>query len=367
MQLAAAMRRLLPITAIVVVALTTGITIAVAGDTFGYDFRAYHAAAGRVIAGQPLYDLTHEVAGPYGLFLYPPTFLPLVLPFGALPVGPATWAWTAAMLVSFAAAVAVMPVSMRVRWLIILVAGLSWPFVYNIKLGQVGLLLLLVFAAGWRGLERPWVVGAAGAIGAAVKLQPGIVLAWALLTRRWLAVAVGVVTLLALVAVATAITGLSAWSDFVVLITRVSDPVTTPHNFTPGAVAYQAGMPRDTAAVLQWVSTAGVVLVVIASALRLGAVPSFLVAVIASQLLSPVLWDHYALLLLLPVAWLVERGHAWALLIVLATPILAVEVLPAVVYPVLFWVTLGAVIGVGGSDARHRPPISAQERKRAAE
>ena len=31
---------------------------------------------------------------------------------------------------------------------------------------------------------------------------------------------------------------------------------------------------------------------------------SYLVAVVASQLLSPVLWDHYALLLLLPVAWL---------------------------------------------------------------
>ena len=44
------------------------------------------------------------------------------------------------------------------------------------------------------------------------------------------------------------------------------------------------------------------------TALRLGAAPSYLVAVIASQLLSPILWDHYALLLLLPVAWLVDRG-----------------------------------------------------------
>ena len=32
----------------------------------------------------------------------------------------------------------------------------------------------------------------------------------------------------------------------------------------------------------------------------------------ASQLLSPVLWDHYAMLLLLPVAWLIDRGQWWA-------------------------------------------------------
>ena len=49
-------------------------------------------------------------------------------------------------------------------------------------------------------------------------------------------------------------------------------------------------------------------LVFVVAALRLGAVPSYLVAVIASQLLSPILWDHYALLLLLPVAWLMDRG-----------------------------------------------------------
>ena len=37
-------------------ALTVGATLAVAGDTLGYDFRAYHAAASRVLEGRPLYD-----------------------------------------------------------------------------------------------------------------------------------------------------------------------------------------------------------------------------------------------------------------------------------------------------------------------
>jgi hypothetical protein len=39
------------------------------------------------------------------------------------------------------------------------------------------------------------------------------------------------------------------------------------------------------------------------------------VTIVASQLLSAPLRDHYAVLLLLPVAWLVGRGRTWAALI----------------------------------------------------
>ena len=95
---------------------------------------------------------------------------------------------------------------------------------------------------------------------------------------------------------------------------------------------------------------------VVVTALRSPAVASYLVAVIASQLLSPILWDHYALLLLLPVAWLVDRGQAWAVLIALATPWLLVGTVPDAIYPVAFWVTLVAVAVIG---ARERPITTA--------
>ena len=347
MQLGAALQRLLPAIAIAVVALTVGATIAVAGDTFGYDFRAYHAAAVRVLEGRPLYDLDYEVAGPAGLFLYPPTFVPLILPFGLLTTVPATWAWTVSMLICFGGSVALMPVATRTRWTIVLLAGLSWPFVYNIKLGQVGPLLILLFAIGWRGLDRELPVGVAGGGGAAIKLQPAIVLVWALLTRRWTAAIVGAGVLAGLAVVATVIVGLGAWSDFVALITRVNDPITTPHNFTPGALAYQMGISQEAAAAIQWVSTAAVLVIVVGSALRLRPVPSYMVAIIASQLVSPVLWDHYAIVLLLPVAWLLDRGHWWAVVFVLATPVLLVDLIPALIYPAAFWACLVAVVATG--------------------
>ena len=48
----------------------------------------------------------------------------------------------------------------------------------------MGPLLLLLFAAGWRWLEADGAVGLTGGLGAAVKIQPGVVLAWALLRLR---------------------------------------------------------------------------------------------------------------------------------------------------------------------------------------
>jgi hypothetical protein len=158
---------------------------------------------------------------------------------------------------------------------------------------------------------------------------------------------VGTVLLAALAVVATLATGLSAWADFLTLLVRVSDPITTEHNFTPGAVAYQLGVPRGAASILQVVSTAGAVLVVVILALRGTAVAGYHAAVVASQLVSPVLWDHYAMLLLVPVAWLLSVGVRWAALVPLLMPVALVAILPPIVYPIAFWLTLGAVAVTG--------------------
>ncbi len=347
MKIGAALGRLLPLFALGVFALTVGATLAVAGDTLGYDFLAYHAAAGRLLDGLPAYDTSFEAAGGFGLFYYPPTFIPFILPFGLLSASAATWAWIAVLIGAFFGGVAAMPVSARVRWLIVLLAGLSWPFVYAVKLGQVGPLLFLAFALGWRWLDRPVGLGVTGAIGAAIKIQPALVLFWALVAGRVRAFAVGVAALAALALLATVLAGFGAWTDFLDLIRRVSDPITTPHNFTPGAVAYQLGVPADSAQIIQWLSMAVVLVAVIVAARRLPPAPGYLVAVVASQLLSPILWDHYALLLLLPVAWLLDRGHTWAVLIPLATSVLLVGVIPSVVYPAAFGLTLVALFVEG--------------------
>ena len=347
MQLTRAFNRLLPALAIAVVVLSIGATLTVAGDTHGYDFRAYYDAIGRILDGQSPYDQHYDLAGAGGLFFYPPTFIPLVLPFALLPVDVAVWSWTVLLLVSFGLAVAAMPVSTRTRWWMVLVAGLSWPFVYNIKLGQVGPLLLLLFVVAWRWRDRPLPFGIASGLGAAIKVQPGLLLVWALLRRRWRAVATGALTILGLAALALPPTGPGAWSDFLGLLTRVADPIATPQNVTPGAVAWQLGASRQVAEIIQTATTVAVVLVFVGAAIWLPVESSLMVAVITTQLISPILWDHYAIILLMPVAWLVDRGHRWAIALPLITPVFLVGLTPPMVYPLSFGVALGAVLVEG--------------------
>ena len=342
----------LPIVALLVFGLAVVATLAVAGDTLGYDFLAYHAAAARVLDAHPVYDLAYDIAGPSGLFLYPPTFVPLVLVFGLLPASAATWMWIGLLLAAFAVGVALLPVSRQTRWVVVLLAGQSWPFLYNLKLGQVGPLLFLLFVIGWRWMDRPRVLGATGALGAAIKLQPGLILVWALMTRRWAAIGVSAVVLAVLAIFATFLAGPQSWPDYVTLIGRVSDAITTPHNAAPGAVAFQLGASRDVSAVIQWTSTGLALAAVAWAAVRMAAVPSYLVAVIASQLMSPVLWDHYAMLLLLPVAWMVDRGRWWTMGIVLASSVVVIDSIPAWVYPLEYWACLVAVLAVASNRGR---------------
>ena len=337
----------LPIVAILSFALGLGATLAVAGDTLGFDFLAYHQAAERLLGGRQLYDMSYTQTGGFGLFYYPPTFAPLLLPFGALSATTATWAWIGLSIVAFLVGVAAMPVSMTVRWSTLLLAGWSFPFVYAVKLGQVGPILFCLFALGWRWMDRPALLGFVGALGAAIKLQPGLVLVWALLTSRFRAVVVGAAVLVTLAVVTTVLAGVGSWTDFLTLLRTVSDPIRTAHNFTPGAIAFASGVSADVAGLIQLVNTVAVAVIVLASIRWATDVASYMVSVIASQLVSPILWDHYALLLLLPVAFLLASGRWWAAVIPLVTAWPLVTVTLPVVYPIAFWATLIAVFLVG--------------------
>ena len=312
MRLIPALERLLAPISIAVFALVLGAVLASAGRTLGFDFLAYHSAAVRVLDGQPAYDTTFFGAGGFGLFYYPPTFIPLVLPFGLLGATTATWLWIGLSIAAFAIGVVVLPVSGRTQWLLVLLAGVSWPFLYAVKLGQVGPILFALFAAGWAGMSTPSVLGTSGGLGAAIKIQPALILLWALLTRRTRAFVIGLGVLAVLAVVATILAGTEAWSDFFTLMGRVSDPITTAHNFTPGAVAYQAGVSRETASLIQWVSMG-----LVADRLRRGSAVATGRAVVPDRgrgqpaaladPVGPLRADPAA-----AVAWLIERGWTWA-------------------------------------------------------
>ena len=177
--------------AVIVFTVGVGAIVLVAGDTLGYDFRAYLDAARRLLDGRPLYDPNVDVAGGFALYLYPPPFALALVPLALLPgtVIPAV-TWTALLVAALVVAIGVLPVRPWVRWTLLLVAGLTWPVLYAIKLGQVGPLLLLSFAVAWRFVDRPLPLGLSIAAGTLIKLQPALLLPWALIVGRGRAAAI---------------------------------------------------------------------------------------------------------------------------------------------------------------------------------
>ena len=61
----------------------------------------------------------------------------------------------------------------------------------------------------------------------------------------------------------------------------------------------------------------------------------FVVTVMASLLLSPLLWDHYLAMLVLPAAFLAQRGRPWAIFLPLAAWLPVIDESWAFLYPVI--------------------------------
>jgi alpha-1,2-mannosyltransferase len=334
------------------------------GGTLGYDYRAYDLAVDNLLAGRTMYDPNAQQTGSFGLFFYPPPFALLVAPFALLPGDQGLLGFTTLLVLASVTAIAILPVSLRVRLLVLLLTALSWPLVYAIKLGQVGPLILLTFAIGWRWMESPWRLGLATALGTVIKLQPALVIGWALLTRRVRAAAIAIVAAGVIALIATIVAGPQAWFEEADLLRRVSQPVLTPHAFGVGRLLYEAGFSEQLAMTIHLVNLALIALVTLWATIRATPVASYLAVVIASQFISPVLWDHYALVLLLPTAWLLSRGRAWAVLIPLSTATILAGVTPAIVYPIAFWAALLAVTREGLLESREPRRTQASNRNR---
>jgi len=317
-----------------------------ARNSLGCDFLAYHRAAQRLLTGTPIYDLSIVRTGECGIYQYPPPFVLLALPFSLLGFEVGRLAWIGFLVPCFLVGTALLPVRREIRGVVLLLGVVSWPFIFAVRIGQVGPILYLLFALGWRFLDRPGIVGAAAGLGTLVKLQPGLLLGWMVVRREWRAL-MAAVAAIALGAGVAALVGLGQWLDFATIVRRLSDALTVPANLSVGATAYQLGVGEQIATLLQLASAGLVVGLVALAAVRAPRDVGYLVAVVGSQLVSTILWDHYALILLLPVAWLLERRQWWAVVVPVSQAWVLLPVMPTAIYPLAFYAVLIGLLLVG--------------------
>ena len=360
-----ARERLLGVVVLVVAAVYIGFGLRTASNTLGCDYLAYFNAARHWFAGQPIYDLTISSTGSCGTYQYPPPFVILAAPFSLLSFDVGNWLWIGSLVGCWAIGTAILPVRLATRWTVLLLGAIGWPLIYGIRIGQVSPILFLVFAYAWRNLDRPDRLGASIAIGTLIKLQPGLLAVWLVTQRAWRALLFMVVTGLTLAGIAL-IAGLGDWFGLLTLLRALTDALTATQNLAIGATLYRFGVDLATAGAIQAVNTVAILVVVLVSGLRLPRTPGFLVAVVATQLISPIVWSHYALILLLPIAWLLDRRQWWAIAIPAVQIWVLIPFLAQWTYTAAFYASLIAVFAVGwrarkepGSDpaAVDAPPV----------
>jgi hypothetical protein len=282
--------------------------------TLGYDFRGtLWAPAGLLLDGASPYPSETDAASlaTGNPSVYPPLPIVLATPLARLGFDAAYAIW--AILLVGAVVASLQLVGVR-DWRCYSLALLSPPVVEGIFYGNVTILLLLPLALAWRWRGRALRVGLA--VGAGVAIKPVLlpVLAWLLLTRRFLAAAVALVAAAALVLLPWAAIGFDGLRSYPRLLDRLDAVYGPGTDALPTALSWLASGDDSRRAVCLVAA-----LLLLALAFRMRSRPNgdlcvFATMIGASIVAAPIVWPHYLALLLIPLAIGYPRaGAAWAL------------------------------------------------------
>jgi hypothetical protein len=274
---------------------------AFADDRAPHDLAVFLRAAGRVL----------HLDSPYGFradatYAYPPGLAFLVAPLHPLGAAAATLVWTLVALGAIAASLWLLGLR---DWRCYAVA-FAFPFTRSaIDLGTVGPLLLLAVAAAWRWREN--VARSASALGAgvALKLYLWPLAAWPALTGRFRATLAAVGASLALILLPWAVLGFAGLGGYPGLLRHLSSDEASS-SYSVIALAVRAHLPGAVGVVASLLVAAGFLVAAGAVARKQGREGDALVLTIcvtAALAASPIVWIHYFVLLLLPLALMQPR------------------------------------------------------------
>lgn len=237
---------------------------------------------------------------------YPPLTTLLYLPFATLPRVWADASVTAFMLACFGATLAALGVR---DWRVFGAAAL-WPSVTSaVQTGNLSLVLAVGVALVWRWRERPFAVGALVAVMVALKLFLWPLAIWLLAMRRFRAVGVMVAFGVAVSAAAWAVVGFDSLTQMPALLRgNVEANGTWP--YTVVALLGELGAAGWLAYGVCWAVGAAVAAAAVRQARGGRDAEALSLAIGVALLVSPIVWSHYLVLLLVPVA-LARPRFSW--------------------------------------------------------
>jgi hypothetical protein len=329
-----------------------------------YDFAQEWTSARNWFTGQPVYwDYGQSIEAHLGVRVatcirynaHPPASVLLALPFGLLDYSSAYVAWTVVSLVCLAAS----------TWMIVrepdagftttaAICFLPWlvfgnALSHQLVQGQLNLVLLVLITGAWVAGRRGY-SGTSGlclGLAAAIKLFPGFLVLYYVATREWRGVLAAVAGFAAANLAALGVLGVDTFVDYgqtvMPEVGRFRDAWTNASvvgfwaklfDGNLGAVIPVWRAPRlarTLAAVSGVVATAFAFRAVWKSRETAERDVAFAQCIVTMLLVSPITWDHYFVLLWLPIgiAWRAFRGQWMAQSAVLMCTVLLVTVGPS--------------------------------------
>lgn len=284
--------------------------VGIKGGWHMQDFAAFRAAAESVLHGHSPYPPSDPAALLEARALvYPALVAYLFVPFALLPYGVAAPLYFFSLLAALLGTLRVLQVR---DWRCYGAVMLWYPTVGCLGTGAIGPLLALLLALVWRYRSKPVVAAAALSVAVVAKLFLWPMGLWLLATRRWRA------------AVLTACLGAGAFVlPFLPLgwhllrsypkLLRALDGVFGPVSFSATTLFRAFGASPTLARVGVLALGAMLILGVLFTGLiRRNDRAAFMVALAAALLLSPIVWMHYYVVLVVPIAIAMPRlGAPW--------------------------------------------------------
>lgn len=293
------------------------------GD-LAFDFRQFWQGARDVVNGVSPYPSPEllATAGDYldsvGIqevfrFPYPAGAAVALAPFGLLDFELAAVLWSILLVAAIVGALRVLGVR---DWRAYFVALSSAPIMSAIHLGTLTPVLVLLAAAVWRWRDRAVVAGGALALAVSLKLFLWPLVLWLMATRRYAAAAIASSVALLFTLAAWAAIGLVGLSDYPELLRRLSD-VVADRGYSFVALGNALALPEAASRALPWAAGLAVLGYAVALARRgeVGERGTFSLALVATIVLTPIVWLHSFALLVVPLALAYPRiAWAWGLM-----------------------------------------------------